>query len=145
MDIVSIIRIFAGLAAVAALVVGILYILALSNTLAKCSPVSRTMQPGMVWLLLVPIFCIIWHFFVVLAVARSLANEFRARNIQSPEPEPGKTIGIVMCVCGACMIIPFVNILAGLAGLVAWIMYWVKIAEYSRMVDSMPVMMVPQR
>jgi succinate dehydrogenase hydrophobic anchor subunit len=144
MDNVEIIRIVAvGIVALLCLVVGILYLLTLSNALKKCSVTSRTMQPGMVWLMLIPLFNIIWHFFVVLGLAQSLGNEFRARNVAYVEPEPGKSLGITMCVCGACGIIPFLGILAALAQLVLWIIYWIKIAEFSRMLDQPPLMSVP--
>ncbi|MGA2753781.1 MAG: hypothetical protein ABSE53_08435 [Terracidiphilus sp.] len=144
MDSVTIIRIVAGLVAVATfLVVGIFYILTLSGALKRCSPIVRTMQPGAVWLLLVPFVNLIWHFFVVLALAQSLGNEFRVRKVPGVEPEPGKSIGIAMCICGVCAIIPILGILAGLAQLVLWIMYWSKIAGFSRMLDAAPVMSAP--
>ena len=108
----------------------IFYILTLSRALGKCSPASVTLEPGMLWLLLVPFVNLIWHFFVVMGMAKSLANEFRARNLPLPELEPGQQIGIAMCVCGACTIIPLLGMLAGLAHLVLWIVYWVKMAEY---------------
>ncbi len=116
----------------------IFYILTLSRALTKCSPAFVTIEPGMLWLLLVPFVNLVWHFFVVLGMAKSLGNEFRARNIQGVEPEPGQPIGIAMCVCGACGIIPVLGLLAGLAYLVLWIVYWAKIAEYSRMLDRVP-------
>jgi hypothetical protein len=120
------------------LVVAIFYILTLSRALQKCSPQSRTMQPGMAWLLLIPLVSIIWHFFVVLALSASLGNEFRARNIVAP-PEPGKGIGLALCICSAVSIIPILGILTGIAGFVLFIMYWIKIAEFSRMLDQPPV------
>jgi len=94
------------------------------------------MQPGLVWLLLVPLFNIIWNFFVVLAIAKSLGNELRLRTIPSDDPEPGKSIGIAMCICGTCGIVPFLNILTGLVQFVLWIIYWAKIAEFSRRLDQ---------
>lgn len=135
MDNVMIIRIVAGFMFLGVLAVGIVYIAYLSSVLSKCSPPSRTMEPGMVWLLLIPLFNIIWGFLVVLALAKSLANEFRLRNIPLDTPEPGKSVGLAMCICGAFGIIPFVNIATGLAGFVLWILYWVKIAGYSHMLD----------
>jgi hypothetical protein len=128
------------------LVPAIFFLLTLQNTLSKCAPGYRTMEPGMVWLLLVPLFSLIWSFLVVIAVARSLANEYARRGIVSPEPLPGQPIGIAMCVCVCCTIIPLLGILAGLASLVLWIVYWVKIAEFSRMLDapSVPVPMPPK-
>jgi hypothetical protein len=140
MDSVTVIRIVAGLVFAGVFVaVGIFYILTLSRALKKCSIPSRTMEPGMVWLLLVPLVNIVWHFFVVLALAKSLSNEFRARNFMNVEPEPGKAIGIAMCTCGACAIVPILGILAGLAQLVLIVVYWAKIAGYSQMLDRMPV------
>ncbi len=138
MDQVAIIRIVAGILAVCVLVVGILYLAFLAGVLRKCSPSARTMQPGMVWLSLIPLFNLIWCFFVVSALANSLGNEFRLRKIPIDDPKPGKSIGISMAVCGACMIIPLVNALALLPRLILWIIYWVKIAEYSRRLDLSP-------
>jgi hypothetical protein len=116
------------------IVIAIFYCLSLSRALEKCSPQFRTMQPGMVWLLFIPLFNIIWHFFVVLALSTTLGNEFRARNILAP-PEPGKTLGLAMCICAAISIIPLVGIITGTVNLVLWIIYWIKIAEFSRMLD----------
>ena len=96
------------------------------------------MQPGMVWLLLIPFVGIIWIFLVVSALADSLANEFRLRSIPSDDPKPGKSVGIAMAVCGACSIIPFVNFLAIPVHLVLWIIYWVKMAGFSQKLDRIP-------
>ena len=85
-----------------------------------------------------PVVGILGGLFVVLAMGRSLGNEFRLRNLPHTEPEPGKTIGIAMAVCGACSIIPLVNILTGIVYLVLWIVYWIKISGFSQMLDQVP-------
>ena len=139
MDTVTVIRVVAGLVFIGMFVlVGVFFLLTLSRALQKCSLSSRTMEPGMVWLMLVPLVNLVWQFFVVLALSNSLGNEFRARGIVNVEREPGKAIGIGMCVCGACSIIPLLNLLALPAHLVLLIVYWVKIAGYSRMLDEAP-------
>ncbi len=117
----------------------ILYILTLSRALNKCSPTSRTIDPAMLWLLLVPFVNLVWNFFVVLGMAKSLGNEFRLRNMPVLDPTPGQSIGIAMCVCGACTIIPVLGFVAWLAGAVLWIVYWAKIAEFSRILDYPPI------
>jgi hypothetical protein len=89
----------------------------------------------MLWLLLIPLVGLIEHFFVVIGLAKTLSNEFRTRNIPNMEPLPGQSIGIAMCVCGACGIIPLIGLFASLAGFVLWIIYWAKIAEFSRVLD----------
>lgn len=117
----------------------IFYLLMLQNALNKCAPVSRTMEPGMVWLMLIPLFHLIWQFLVVVALAKSLGNEYRRRGIPCPDPLPGQSIGMAMCICGCCGIIPIVGFLAGPAAFVLWIIYWIKIAEFSRILDFPPV------
>jgi drug/metabolite transporter (DMT)-like permease len=70
-----------------------------------------------------------------MGLARSLANEYARRGIPSPDPSPGQSIGIAMSVCTCCCIIPVLGALAGLASVVLWVVYWTKIAEFSRMLD----------
>jgi len=116
----------------------ILYILTLQRTLSKCEPGSRTIEPGTVWLLLVPLVNIIFHFFVVLGLAKTLRNEFNRRGIPVADPTPGQTIGMVMCIATCCCFIPFLNFLAILVELVCWLCFWVKIAEFSNALDTQP-------
>ena len=149
MDSATTIRIIAGIVFLVVLLGGlalaIAYILTLSNALKKCSPSARTMQPGMMWLLLIPLFNLIWNFLAVNAISDSLGNEFRLRGIQGIEPEPGKSIGMPMAICGACGLIPFLGILASLAYLVLWIMYWVRISAFSKMLDQAPAFISAMR
>jgi len=120
-----------ALIAVAILLVpAIFYLLTLQKALNRCSPENRAMNPGMVWLMFIPLFNLVWHFFIVLNMAKSLGAEFQKRGM-AEEPKPGQTIGLVMCVLACCGIIPVLGMLASLAGLVCWILYWVKIAGYS--------------
>ena len=136
---------FAGLGFIAFFFVGfaiwllptIFFLLTLQRALTKCAPANRTMTPGLVWLQIIPLFGLIWQFFVVIAVANSLENEFAARRIPA-EPKPGQTLGLAMCITRACTLIPFVNIFAGIAALVLWIVYWVKIAGLSGRLDYAP-------
>ncbi len=108
----------------------IFYNLTLQKALNRCAPENRAMAPGLVWLLFIPLFNLVWHFFVVINMAKSLAAEFQKRGI-AEEPQPGKTLGLVMCILACCGIIPFLGILCSLAALVCWIIYWIKIAGYS--------------
>ena len=94
------------------------------------------MEPGLVWLMLIPFVGLVMQFLVVIAMAKSLGNEFRARGVQTIEPEPGKSIGIAMCVCGVCGIVPLVNLLALPAYLVLLVVYWAKVSGLSRILDQ---------
>jgi hypothetical protein len=112
------------------------FCLTLQKCLNRCTPQCRTIAPGQVWLLLIPFFNLVWQFIVVSRISSTLANEFRLRNMIK-EPEPGKSLGLAFCILFVCGIVPFLGILAGIAGLICWILYWVKIANYSAEI-SMP-------
>lgn len=116
----------------------IFYILTLSKALKRCAPENQAMPPDNVWLLLIPLFSIVWQFIVVTNIAKSLAAEFRARDIHTDEVEPGKSIGLAYCILNCCAIIPLLGILAGIAGLICWILYWVKIDNYSSQISMPP-------
>src|ERR1035441_5214101 len=120
----------------------ILYIRTLRRALERCCPASRAMSPDAVWLLLIPIFSVVWRFFVVLRLATSLGNEFRHRKVPNADPELGKTVGLAMCVLPLVILLSAVagagavqtlvrGVLAG-AFVVCWLAYWVKIAEFSK-------------
>ena len=108
----------------------IFYILTLQGTLQEVKPENRKMEPGMVWLTIIPLFGIIWQFIVVGNIADSLKAEFAQRNINVGEDRPGYSIGLTFCILLCCTIIPFLGILSGIAGFVCWIIYWVKIANF---------------
>lgn len=113
----------------------IFYLLTLQKALNRCSPENRAMAPGLVWVMLIPVFGFIWHFIMVLNVAKSLGAEFQKRGI-TEDPKPGQQLGIVMCVLSCCSIIPLLNMLSSPAFLICWIIYWVKIAGYSAKLAS---------
>jgi hypothetical protein len=109
----------------------ILYLFTLQRALERCSPQARTMPPGNVWFLLIPLFGVGYHFVVVSNLSRSLANEYALRHLPLDDSQPGQSIGIAMCISTLLCIIPVAGVLAAFASLVCWIVYWVKIFGYS--------------
>jgi hypothetical protein len=132
-----------GILTIALIVIGIMlvpaifYLLTLQKALNRCSPECRAMNPGMVWLMFIPLFNVVWHFFIVLNMAKSLGAEFQKRGM-AEDPQPGKTLGLVMCILNCCGMVPLVNFLCGPAFLICWILYWVKIAGYSAKIAVPP-------
>jgi len=108
----------------------IFYLITLQNTLNQVKPENQKMQPGLVWLILIPLFGIVWQFIVVNNIADSLKAEFQQRNINVGEDRPGSGIGMAYCILMVCSIIPFVGFLTSIAGFICWIMYWVKISDF---------------
>lgn len=125
------------------LVPTLLYILTLQKALRKCSPASRTMEPGMMWLLLVPLASFVFSFLAVNAISHSLRNEFDRRGILPADHTPARTLGLAMSVCFCCSVIPIFGVLAAIAALMLWALYWVKVASYSRALDFEPQAVAP--
>lgn len=115
----------------------VFYLLTLYRALNRCSPESRAMDPALVWLSFIPCFSLVWNFFIVINVGKSLGVEFKKRGIVA-EDQPGQAIGLAMCIASVLCVIPYVNCLLGPAALVCWIIYWVKIAEYSKKLVALP-------
>lgn len=119
----------------------IFFLLSQQNTLKAIQPQNRTMQPGEVWLQLIPIFGIVWQFIVVSRIADSIQREnlsesafsFEQQKNPYPQyqygPKPTYSIGIAYCVLFTVSIIPYIGVLTSLAGLVCWIIYWVQLSE----------------
>jgi hypothetical protein len=74
-----------------------LYLLTLHRALRRCAPENRTMDPAKVWLQLIPVFGLAWHFVNVRALGESFENEYRSRGVSATRPH--QTLGISMGVC----------------------------------------------
>jgi hypothetical protein len=119
-----------GIILLISIIIGIFYCLTLQKALNRCAPQNRAMSPGLVWLYLIPLFNLVWHFFIVINMAKSLHAEFVYRNIVE-EQSPGQGIGLATCILNVVGVIPYIGWLASTAGFVCWIIYWVKIAGFS--------------
>ena len=117
----------------------IVYILTIQKSLRKCAPITRQIEPGLCWLFLIPFVAIVWHFFMMNGLARTLAAEFAQRGISTTEAQPGHDLGLAMCIVGVGCVVPGLCGLAFPAYIVLWIIYWLKISEFSRQLD-LPVL-----
>jgi len=132
---IAIIAIGALIALIIFLAIRVAFLLSMKKALTRCSSENRTMSPGSIWLGLIPFFHIIWDFFIVINLADSLEREFQKRGL-NVEPKPGKNIGLVYCIANVCSLIPGLNFLAGPVSFICWIIYWVKIAGFSKQIES---------
>ena len=113
----------------------IFYLLTLQNTLKVIFPESRFMSPGQVWLMFIPFFNIVWQFIMVNRLAKSIGAECARLNILGKGDRPTGDIGLAMCICNCLIWIPF---LGSLASLVTFIIHWVKVAEYKKLILANP-------
>ena len=113
----------------------IFFLLTLHRCMGKISKENRTMEPGLVWLNLVPMLNLGWIFYTVIKIKESLEKEFDSRNLQG-DGDFGYKIGLTYAILGCCSAVPYVGVLPAMVSLVFWIMYWVKIAGFSQQLDT---------
>ncbi len=120
----------AGIFFVVILLVGlaikIVIIVLLSGCLSKIPPEHREMEPGMVWLLLIPCFDIVWNFFVFIKIPKSFQRYFAAQG-RTEFGDCGEQIGLWYSICFVGCMVPYVNAVAGIALLVLLIIFLVKV------------------
>ena len=133
---IAFVFVFAIIFLLICLVPVVFYLLTLQNTLKEVSDANRKMPPGQVWLQLIPLFGTVWQFIIVNRLADSLRDEFASRNIQSNEDRPGFALGLTTCILTCMGMIPYIGMLFSLGGLVCWIIYWVKVSEFKRMLQQ---------
>lgn len=128
-----------GLAVGLAIAIGIC--LLLSNALASIPQQFRQIEPGMVWLLLIPCFSVIWNFFVYPKVARSFRACLEAGGDQS-QGDCGEALSwwySGVAVAGAVLgLIPCVGLLFALAPFVLMIVLLVKFNGLKERVRALP-------
>ena len=126
------------------LVVAVFYLLTLQKALSRVARRNRLMEPGLVWLSLIPLVGLVWSFFIATRIPDSLRNEFRERGMDD-FTDYGKRIGLANAILGVVLsaadvlssIAPsagwaFILTPAVLVSLVLFIIFWVRIAGYSR-------------
>jgi hypothetical protein len=129
-------------------VIAVLFLLTQQNALKAVKRENRLMQPGMVWLQLIPLFGQIWQFIVVGRIAGSLGKEktsFQEDSIvgladytaaERIGERPTYGIGVAYCILEIIDLVmtwshllPTVQGLVGLAMMICWIIYWVHLAQ----------------
>ena len=92
----------------------------------------RLLEPWQVWLQLIPLFGLVWQFFVYPRLGRSFRSYFRSRGTEIGDGL--EQLGIWASVVSCCVIIPCVGWLFGLAHLVLLIIFLVKALDLRRRV-----------
>jgi len=95
----------------------------------------RQMNPPMVFLLMIPLFGLVWAFFIALKIPASFKSHFDSVGDTSVG-DCGKNIGLGWAICSVCSMIPFVNFIAAPASLVLLIIFIVKLFGLSGKIKS---------
>ena len=120
-----------------ALAVAIVIIILLSGCLKVIPPEHRLMEPGMVWLLLIPLFNLVWMFFVYIRIPRSYQRYFAAQG-RTEFGDCGEQLGLWTAICAVASMVPIpvLNMLVSLASLVLLILFLVKVVGLKKHVTA---------
>jgi hypothetical protein len=121
------IAVFIGLLVGLAIAILLLYLI--FSCFQRIPARHRQMEPWQVWLLLIPVFNVVWNFFVFPKLARSYQSYF-AEQGRTDVGDCGEKIGLwyaILTVAGVVLgWVPCLGALVGLASLVLFIMVLVK-------------------
>ena len=94
-------------------------------------------QPGLVWLLLIPCFGMVWNFFVIPKLSESFQAFFQSKG-RTDVGDCGAQIGLVYCICAIAIFLPYLGVVAAVAALVLLILYLVKVSDLKKKVAATP-------
>ena len=107
-------------------------------TLYKAVPAQfRQMDPNLVWLMLIPLFNLVWNFFVFPKLSKSYELAFQAQG-DSSAGNCNAGLALALAITWACVIVPCIGMFAGLAALVILIIYLVKMFDLKAKLASAP-------
>lgn len=120
---------------VVSLAIGIGILWLIFDALSAVPEPYRKMTPGLVFLMLIPLFNLVWVFFVVNRVPASFKLYFEG--IGRPQPgDYGQAMGLTAAICMVVSIVPFIGFIAGLVFLVCIILFLVKITALKQQVRA---------
>lgn len=123
----------------------VLYLNSLRKTLLLIDVKNRTIDPNYVWFMFIIGFNLYYHFKLVNSIATSLCNEFADRNIAIDQKRPGETVGYINSTFLVTYVIYFytffhpnldknlIDYVLVYGALISWIIYWVKINKYKKL------------
>jgi len=103
----------------------IFFLITLQNTLKAVEPQNRSMKPGNVWLILIPVFGFVWSIVMVNAIANSCKTQLEQYGVFY-EQKPTYSIGMGWVTCS---ILSMVINLFSFVAIVMLIVYWIKVND----------------
>jgi hypothetical protein len=130
-EVLIVVMIVAGVIALVWFAILILFYITLMRCLQRIQPRNRDMEPGMVFLNLIPCFGLVWIFITVNKIGSSLQKEFYSRRWRTEGEGFGTSVGVAYGALICASVIPYIGSLFAIASLVCFIIYWIQIAGYS--------------
>jgi hypothetical protein len=117
--------VFGAMALMAGIALEAFFCLLLYKCFQRIPKEFRKQEPGLVWLLFIPLFSLVWTFFVYPKLSDSYRAYFASVG-RKDLGDCGKGVGLAYCIFGACCIIPGVGWLVCLAAVVLQIIFVIK-------------------
>lgn len=117
--------------------IAVLYLLTLQNVMKAVTPENQLVPPTNVWLMLIPLFNLIYPFILYPKIADSIKQDLAARGVDDSS-DCGRSLGITMPILGLVGMVPVIGGLAGLANLIIWIIFWSKMSTYKTTLLNAP-------
>ena len=115
------------------------YYLTLQRAMSAVSPSLRPFHPALIWLALLPFVGVLWYMVYVVMLSLSLRKELARRAL----PGDG-AIGIAVTtviMLGLCLA-PSIGLFFMLPALVMWVMHWMRMAVYGKLLSEPIYMLV---
>jgi phosphatidylglycerophosphate synthase len=122
---------------VVVLIVILSFLAEVARLLRRVEPNNRRMEPGQVWLNLIPVFNVIWVTVTIERVAESLRAEFTARGLHGPDEKYGRKTGLTVLalLVSAVPLYPVAIVTYPLA-FGYWMAYWKHLNRYAARLKS---------
>lgn len=79
-------------------IIAVLFLVSLQNTIKAAAPENRMMNPGLVWIQLIPFVGAVYSFIVAGKVADTIAAEYKSKGQMLPVARPTYSLGMTFAV-----------------------------------------------
>lgn len=115
------------------------FLMAMNSVLTIISPANRRTEPSSVWLMLIPLFNLVWQFILYKKLTDSITAEYRSKGLTDTADRSYK-IGMIAasCLAGSTVIGAIWDersagqSILSLIGLIAWIALWVQVNNHRK-------------
>ena len=109
----------------------VLYVKYLVEVMTYIRPNNRLINVGDLLWIFVPVVGSIYGFIAYPRISDSISNEYRKLGLE-PDGDFGRSISIVLQVCTVLSAIPVVNFIAIPTAFVLWLIYFIKMSNYRK-------------
>lgn len=112
------------------------YLRQVSRLLYAMQPASRKLNPGIVWIGMIPVFHLIWPLILNPLVCSSVRAELESRK-KDEYGDYGMVLGIVypvMMLTGGY--IPYIGRFVTAGSFLLWFLFWMRLNDYKRRIEE---------